>query len=226
MVAALLPLFVSHAGGRPQYQHRPTFTIPEYNAFQKAFQNTGATHDPQVKVKLLDEASAEFVAQYPNSLLMAFVYQQYCMAYFQLRDYPNAIAYADKLVGLGERVDTALQIQALQVHVQSFAALSYDPKAADANEKLAMQRDTALRGVMLLQRLSKPVNYAMTDEEFAQLKEQGIALFNLAAPPAVTGQGLIGKTPSPKGSTYDETIQWLQNIESIEVCGKCPNRAP
>jgi hypothetical protein len=63
----------------------PTYTLPEYNAEQAA----AAEKDPATKIKMLDA----FVAQFPNSTLMQYVYQFYYAAYYQLKNYAKAIEY-------------------------------------------------------------------------------------------------------------------------------------
>ena len=88
---ALVPLF-----GRPitvqaaAQDQKPSYTIPEYNAFQAA----NAEKDPAAKIKLLDD----FVAKFPGSTLLQYVYQLYYQAYMQTKNYPKTIEYADKLV--------------------------------------------------------------------------------------------------------------------------------
>ena len=67
------------------------------------------------------------------------------------------------------------------------------------------------------------MNYAMTDEEFAQLKTQGIALFNLAIHSQVSRDSIDQKSP-PQEAAYEDTTKWLEEIEKIENCAKCTNR--
>src|SRR5262249_3555289 len=86
-------------------QAKPTYTIQEYNAFQAA----NAEKDPQARLKLLDD----FIAKFPNSTLNQFVYQLYIKTYTDLKNYPKAVEYADKLVALGDKADVAQRLQAL-----------------------------------------------------------------------------------------------------------------
>ena len=91
---------------------KPTYTIPEYNAFQAA----NAEKDPQARLKLLDD----FGAKFPNSTLNPYVYQLYVKTYTELKNYPKVIEYADKLTALGDKVDIPTRLGALQCALPGF----------------------------------------------------------------------------------------------------------
>ena len=74
----------------PADQAKPTYTIPEYNAFQAA----NAEKDPTARLKLLDD----FGAKFPSSTLNPYVYQLYIKTYTDLKNYPKVIEYADKVI--------------------------------------------------------------------------------------------------------------------------------
>jgi tetratricopeptide (TPR) repeat protein len=152
----------------PQAGQQPSYTLPEYNAEQAA----AAEKDPQNKIKLLDA----FVAQYPNSTLLQYIYQFYYQTYYQLKNYGKAIEYADKLIALGDKADLAVRVQAIQARVQLFS-LAFDPKAADAHEQLTKQRDAALLGVKLFPDLRKVPNTTVTDDQV----KAGVAYLEAAA---------------------------------------------
>jgi tetratricopeptide (TPR) repeat protein len=152
----------------PQAGQQPSYTLPEYNAEQAA----AAEKDPQSKIKLLDA----FVAQYPNSTLLQYIYQFYYQTYYQLKNYGKAIEYADKLIALGDKADLAVRVQAIQARVQLFS-LAFDPKAADAHEQLTKQRDAALLGVKLFPDLRKVPNTTVTDDQV----KAGVAYLEAAA---------------------------------------------
>jgi tetratricopeptide (TPR) repeat protein len=136
---------------------QPTYTLPEYNALQAA----QAEKDPQARLKLLDA----FVAQYPNSTLMQYIYQMYYQTYFQLKNYAKAIEYTDKVVALGDKADVGSRVTAIQARMQLFAVPgAFDPKAADAHDQLTKQRDAALQGIKLLPDLKKS-NPKVTDDQ-------------------------------------------------------------
>jgi len=152
---------------------KPSYTIPEYNAFQAA----NAEKDPAAKIKLLDD----FVSKFPSSTLMQYVNQLYYQTYLQMKNYAKAIEYADKLVAMGDKVDPAVVLGALQARVQAFSAMRMNPSAPDANDQLAKQRDAALQGAKLLEAFPKPATAKMSDEDFAKQKKPGIAFFDSSA---------------------------------------------
>ncbi|HXU19631.1 MAG TPA: hypothetical protein VN788_03495, partial [Verrucomicrobiae bacterium] len=108
-VLLLAPSIAQRAAAQEAQQgqqgQQPSYTLPEYNAEQAA----AAEKDPQARIKKLDA----FVAQFPNSTLMEYIYQFYYQTYYQLKQYPKAIEYADKLIAL-DKANLALRVQALQ----------------------------------------------------------------------------------------------------------------
>jgi tetratricopeptide (TPR) repeat protein len=160
------------AAAQDQSSQQPPYTIPEYNAYQAARGETNA----QNRVKLLDD----FVAKFPNSTLLPYIYQLYISTYTELKDYPKMIQSADKLLSLGDKVDAGTKLQALQARVQAFQA-SFDAKAPDAHDQLVKERDAAKQGATLLAAYPKPANSPSSDEDFAKQKKPGIAFFNSAA---------------------------------------------
>lgn len=155
-----------------QDSSKQPYTMAEYNAFQAA----NAETKPDAKIKLLDD----FVAKFPNSTLMQYVYALYYPAYAQQKNYPKAVDYIDKLVGLADKADPLARLQAIQARVQLFPFV-YNAKAADAHDQLVKERDAALLGVKLLQDLKKPKDSTLTDAQFEDGKKPGIALFYGAA---------------------------------------------
>ena len=83
---------------------QPAYTIPEYNAYQAARAET----NPQNQIKLLDD----FVAKFPNSTLLPYIYQLYLKAYSDLKDYKNVIVTADKMIAMGDKLDAGTKLQA------------------------------------------------------------------------------------------------------------------
>jgi hypothetical protein len=156
-----------------QDQAKPSYTIPEYNALQAA----NAEKDPAAKIKLLDD----FVGKFPGSTLTQYVYQLYYQAYLAMKNYAKTIEYADKLVAMGDKIDPAVALQALQTRVQAFSAMQFNPQAADANDQLTKERDAALQGAKLLEAFPKPAAVKVSDEDFAKQKKPGIAFFDSSA---------------------------------------------
>ncbi len=80
------------------------YTMAEYNAYQAA----AAERNPAQQIKLLDD----FVAKYPNSALLIYIYPLYYNAYSQLKNWPKVTEYADKLLALGEKPEAPIRYQA------------------------------------------------------------------------------------------------------------------
>src|SRR5215472_10396109 len=93
----------------------PAYTLVEYNAEQAC----AAEKVPATQVKCLDD----FVAKYPNSALLVYVYPLYVNAYNQLKNPDKVIEYADKTVGLGEKVDAGTRYGVLYARALAYATL-------------------------------------------------------------------------------------------------------
>jgi hypothetical protein len=174
----LIALVVPGLSARPaaaqdqQDSSKQPYTMAEYNAFQTA----NAETKPDARIKLLDD----FVSKFPSSSLMQYVYALYYPAYTQLKNYPKALDYTDKLVALGDKADPLARLQAIQARVQLFPFV-YDAKKPDAHDQLVKERDASVLGIKLLQDLKKPKDSNLTDAQFADQKKPGIALFYSAA---------------------------------------------
>lgn len=167
-----LPAPPAAAQEQQDQQKAPTYTLPEYNAYQAA----NAEKNLQARIKLLDD----FISKFPNSTLLPYVYQLYYPTYTQLKNYPKAIEYIDKLISLGDKVELRFRLEALQARVQLFP-YAYNAKAADAHDQLVKERDASLLGANLLQGFPKPKDSKLTDAQFEEQKKPGIALFDAAA---------------------------------------------
>jgi len=169
-VAALsvVPLSVWASPQAAQQAKAPSYTMPEYNQFTSC----QAEKDPTSKIKCLDS----FVAQFPNSTLMQYVDEIYYQTYYQLKDYKNAIAYADKLVGLGDKADLPRRVQAIQARVQLFP-YAYNAQSPDLQDQLTKQRDAALQGAKLLEQYKTSPGSKLTDDQYKKY----LAVFYAAA---------------------------------------------
>ena len=158
IAVAALSLFSLPARPAPQaaqQSQQPGYTLLEYNAEQAA----AAEKDPAQKIKLLDA----FVAQFPNSTLLQYIYQFYYTAYYQLKNYAKAIEYCDKLIALGDKADVGVRVQAMQARVQLFG-LAY-PKPDNA--QLTKNRDVAMQCIKLYPDLKKVPNSTVTDAQIS-----------------------------------------------------------
>jgi tetratricopeptide (TPR) repeat protein len=204
---------VAHpAAAQAQDQAKPTYTIPEYNAFQAA----NAEKDPQARLKLLDD----FVAKFPSSTLNPYVYQLYIKTYTDLKNYPKVIEYADKVIALGDKVDAGGKLQALQARCQVFP-YAYNAKAPDASEQLNKERQAALEGAKLLAAFPKPAGATMTDAQFEEQKKPGIAFFQNSAgfaclqlkdyPCAISAfKAVLALTPTDAVASYRLGVAYLE----------------
>ena len=181
-VAALgmLLLIVMHVGmfARPaaaqaaqtqqaQQDQKPAYTIAEYNAFQAA----RGEKDPQSRLKLLDD----FVAKFPTSTLLQYIYQVYFDTYNQLKDYPKVIEYADKLLPLGDKLPIEARINI--AYTRSFAfQTAFNPKDANAKDELAAARTAADMGLKLLEDWKKPDS--LSADQYSQQKNLAAVTFD------------------------------------------------
>jgi tetratricopeptide (TPR) repeat protein len=192
-------------------QGKTSYTIPEYNAFQAARAETNA----QNRIKLLDD----FVTKFPSSTLMTYVNQLYVSTYTELKNYPKVIETADKMLAMGDKLDSGTRLQILQTRVQVFP-FAFNPKAPDAHDQLVKERDAAKEGADLLAKYPKPADSKLTDEQFAEQKKPGISFFDAAAgfadlqlkdfPAAIEAfKGATADNPKDAISFYREGLAYL-----------------
>ena len=180
-----------------QDQQKPSYTIPEYNAFQAA----NAEKDPAAKIKLLDD----FVSKFPMSTLMQYVDQLYVQTYFAMKNYPKAIEAADKLIAMGDKAGAPVVLQALQTRVQAFSAMQFNPSAPDANEQLTKERDAALQGAKMLEAFPKPPEQKMSDEDFAKAEETRNCVLRLGCRRRGSAiEGLSGRGERFQGRAHEQ----------------------
>jgi len=157
----------ARAGQPGQDAAKQPYTMPEFNAYQACAQEKS----PAVQVKCLDD----FVAKYPNSALLTYVYPMYYQAFGQLKNWPKVIENVDKFVALGDKVPANEKWGALFARAQAFFNLPAADQAAQAKGAIA----AAEAALKLEPDLKKPDN--MDDKAFDQQKKVGAILFNGAA---------------------------------------------
>ena len=205
------PLATRAQQAQDQTTAKPTYTIPEYNAFQAA----NAEKDSQARLKLLDD----FVAKFPNSTLNQYVYQLYIKTYTELKNYPKAVEYADKLSALGDKADVTQRLQALVQRCQVFP-YAFNAKAPDAADQLNKERSAAQEGIKLLTALPKS-DPKMTDAQFEEQKKPALALFQNAAgfacsqlkdyQCAITAfKTVLSLTPTDAAASYRMGVAYLE----------------
>jgi hypothetical protein len=146
------------AGGSQQ-----KYTMAEYNSYQAA----AAEKNPAAQIKLLDD----FVAKYPNSALLNYIYPLYYKNYFAQKNYPKTIEYCDKMIAMGDKVSPPDLYDAYYARAFAFNAIQ-NPDAETAKAA----RAAALDGLKVLDKLPKPDG--VSEEVFNKEKQQSIVLFN------------------------------------------------
>jgi tetratricopeptide (TPR) repeat protein len=165
------------AGAAPQdQQQKPNYTLAEYNAYQAAHNEK----DPQARIKSLDD----FVSKYPMSALIPYIYRDYYLTYYQLKNYPQTIEYVDRLLTLGDKIDLGTRLEALIARAQASFYGSGD-KALQTPEAYTKAKEAAAQGLQTLGQWQKPQN--MTDEQFGTQKKSIGLLFDSVAGIAASG---------------------------------------
>ena len=139
-----------------QQTQQPSYTMPEYNGFR----NCQDEKDPQMAVRCLDG----FVAQFPNSTLLQYVYQLYYQKYYDLKNYAKTLDNADKLVALGDKADLSMRLTAVRARIQVFP-LAFDAKG-DTAAQYTKERDAAQAGIKLVQQAKNAPGSTVTDEQY------------------------------------------------------------
>ena len=154
-----------------QDQQQGSTSSAEYSAYQNAHEEK----DAQSKIKLLDD----FAMKYPDSFLALYEYQDYYVAYFSVGNYPQAAAYADRLLALGEKADVNSRMLALETREMAYS-IGCGDSAFQTPEASIKAKDAATQGLYMLNQWQKPEN--LTNEQFAAEKTSlGIILNSVAA---------------------------------------------
>jgi tetratricopeptide (TPR) repeat protein len=167
LCVALLTGSAAFAAPQDAASQKPAYTLAEYNAYQDASKEP----DPQAKIKKLDA----FVATYPQSSLLPYVYRTYYLAYYQQKNYPQTLAYVDKLLALGDKIDIGSRLEGYIARAQAYGTGSSD-KSLQTPDQYTAARDAASKGLDTLGTWQKPAN--MTDDAFATQKKSLGILFN------------------------------------------------
>jgi hypothetical protein len=158
---AYAPQAQDAAAGKQQY------TMAEYNSYQAC----AAEKNAAAQIKCLDD----FVAKYPSSALLVYVYPLYYNAYSQARNFQKVIENADKLLAL-DKVEAPIRYQAY--YARAFAYSNLSPAPTDPAQA-TKAREAALAGLKTLGEVKKPD--AMSEEDFNTQKKQPMILFNYTA---------------------------------------------
>lgn len=162
------------------------YTMPEYNAYTAA-QNE---KNPQAQLKLLDD----FVAKYPNSCLLNYVYPLYYQNYAAQKNLPKVTEYANKQLALGDRLTPSEKYQA-------YLALAYAYNNTPNPDQATAQAEykAALEGAKAVEGLPKPDG--IDDAKFKEEKDKAILSFDGTAANAAMA-----------AKDYPDAIQELKTI--------------
>jgi tetratricopeptide (TPR) repeat protein len=175
-LAAIAALCLAISGASSAFAQAPAgqdagagqqkYTMAEYNAFQAC----NAEKNPTQQTKCLDD----FVAKYPNSALLVYVYPLDFNAYSQLKNWPKVIEYADKLLALGDKVEPPVRYQAY--YARAFAYSNMPANSPEVQAQAPKACEAAKAGLKTLNELKKPDN--MSEADFEKQKQQPATLFN------------------------------------------------
>ncbi len=184
----LAALFLSYAANAPAQDAAAAggqkYTMAEYNSYQAA----AAEKNPAAQIKLLDD----FVAKYPNSALLNYIYPLYYKNYGAQKNYPKTIEYADKMIALGDKITPTERYDAYYVRAFAYNSIP-NPDVATAKAAQA----AALAGVQVVNQVPKPDG--VDDAKFAQDKKQSTILFTgTAANAAMAAKDYPGAIASYK----------------------------
>lgn len=159
------------------------YTMAEYNAYQAA----AAEKNAAAQLKLLDD----FVAKYPNSALLNYIYPLYYRNYGGQKNFPKTIDYADKLIALPAATPTE-KYDAYYVRSYAYNNIP-NPDAATASSA----RAAALAAIKVVDSVPKPDG--VDDTKFSEQKKQSLVFFNgTAASAAMAAKDYAGAIESYK----------------------------
>jgi predicted negative regulator of RcsB-dependent stress response len=197
--AILAIAFVLAWTARQDERQYPAYSTDEYNAFQA--QNI--EKDPHTKTKLLDD----FVAQYPKSDLMPYIYMEYSQTYFSLRNFPQAVAYADKFLTFPADGDAGSRLSVLAMRAVAFANSCEDGALRTTGASLEAQ-DAAAVGLQLLRQLP------LDGEALAVATNSNERIFNSEA--AIAVSHLKGERIPCVPSSDADTFSPLGNSDRLD----------
>src|ERR1700676_4545559 len=157
--------FAQAPAGQDAAAGQQKYTMAEYNSYQAC----AAEKNPTQQIKCLDD----FVAKYPNSALLVYIYPLYYNAYSQLKNWPKVIEYADKLLALADKVEPPIRYQAYYARAFAYSNM---PPGPDVQAQAPKACEAAKAGLKTLNELKKPDN--MSEDDFNKQKQQPAILFN------------------------------------------------
>jgi tetratricopeptide (TPR) repeat protein len=163
---------------------QPKYTMAEYNSYQAC----AAEKNPQAQIKCLDD----FVAKYPSSALLNYIYPLYYKNYGGQKNFPKTLEYCDKLIAMGDKANVTEKYEAYSVRAYAYNNIQ-SPDAATANSA----HDAALAGAKIVDSVPKPAG--ADDVTFEQQKKQStIFFYGTAANAALAAKNCTGAVEAYK----------------------------
>src|SRR5438445_10327873 len=164
VLTSMRALAQAPAAGQDAAAKGPKYTQAEYNAEQAC----AAEKVSAAVIKCADD----FVAKYPNSDLLVYIYPLYYQAYSAQKNYSKMIEIADKLAALGDKVDALTRFNAYYSHATAYYAMISDPAVGpNASKHAALAKaaeDAAAAALKPFEEVKKPDN--VTDDAWAKQK--------------------------------------------------------
>jgi hypothetical protein len=203
-LATLATLFLIAGSGLHVFAQAPAagqdagaakYTMAEYNAYQAC----AAEKVPATLIKCLDD----FVAKYPNSTLLNYVYPLYYQAYSAQKNYSKMIESADKLAALGDKIDALTRFNAYYTHATAYYAMVSDATVGpNASKDVALAKAAqaaAASALKALEEVKKPDG--VTDDAWAKQKTVSLVTLNgIAAQAAMNAKDCFGAAASYKAA--------------------------
>lgn len=176
-------------GAQDAGQNKQPYTMAQFNAEQACAQEK----NPTTQVKCFDDLLQKYPDLSPE--LLKFIYPLYMQSYGQLKDYRKVIVYADKMVGLGDKIDATQKFNAYFSHAMAYTTLLQADKPAQLDAALAKgTQDSIAAALATLDQVKKPD--AVADDAWAtQTKQFKVTLNSVGAQSATVQKdypGVIG----------------------------------
>jgi tetratricopeptide (TPR) repeat protein len=200
----LLTLMLATGAGKlyaaPQDQAKPAYTLAEYNMYKAA----DGEPNPQQKIAKLDA----FVKQYPTSTLLPYVYRAYYLTYYAMKNYASTIEYADRMIALGDKVDTQGALEASVARAQAFYVGTSADKSLQTPEAQTKARDAAVQGLKTLEQWKKPDQ--MAADQYDQQKKGFSILFN-----SIAAMSSTAVKDYPAAAGYYKTVLTIDPNDAV-----------
>jgi len=168
-VVLALSAAAAAAGQQPAQgaAQQPKYSPAEYQDYTAAQSEKNA----QQRATLLEA----FVAKWPQSELLPYVYQLMVTTYAELRNFPKVMDSADRLLALGEKIDPWSRAQAIFQRCIAYQSAVKPGEVENAKKAIA----AAETGAALVPQLQKPEQ--ATPEQWEAAKKQLLTVFHHTA---------------------------------------------